>query len=465
MSRYALKISHSIAEKDSTIEYFIPFTKNALIELLKGELGNSIGEIFSLDKEELKVLIEKSEGTLDTFLDRHNLYDLKDENGENYFVELLDKNNQGDVWIINNPEEPEENSLGDYLADAKLISDTVDIVRFLESGRDVEGSRSLSDINEEAETTMMYRVQFFLEKVIFSIIVAIDGFDFNPTIEWTVPPKDFCEYINSLFPGIKNSSDVESVEQSLYDFFGVGKNDFSKKIVEIEQFTESFLRLEIPNISYSLYAASYDYIYKVFEILTGGNEKDLLTDGLVEYIDKIHVNLWDVSRHKPFWFIRLMNIRVGTDIIIKGLLNTNWSSFFIKILPKGIKKLENIKDLFEKSKDWWIGNKEISSATYSKVVRKYSRDKKSCFVIAIMDNKDYISLSGFDYDGKILEGVKSYTERYKKIMNIVEKNVLEEKAVHCNLNDLTKRYTKIVDKINMNNIEYIESSPYNQVFF
>ena len=177
---YALRISHYILEKDPAVEYFIPFTKKALVSLLDGDYGDAIGEIFSLKKEELKELLEKSEGTLDTFLDRHNLYDLKDENGENYFVELLDKDNQGDVWIINNPEEPEENSLGDYLADAKLISDTVDIVRFLEFGRDVEGSRSLSDINEEAETTMMYRVQFFLEKVIFSIIVAIDESD-----DWT----------------------------------------------------------------------------------------------------------------------------------------------------------------------------------------------------------------------------------------------------------------------------------------
>ena len=457
---YALRISHYILEKDPAVEYFIPFTKKALVSLLDGDYGDAIGEIFSLKKEELKELLEKSEGTLDTFLDRHNLYDLKDENGENYFVELLDKDNQGDVWIINNPEEPEENSLGDYLADAKLISDTVDIVRFLEFGRDVEGSRSLSDINEEAETTMMYRVQFFLEKVIFSIIVAIDESDDWTTIEWPMPPKGFCDYINSFFPDIKNNSNGENVVQNLDVIFELVEDSFSEKIVDIEQFTKSFLRLEIPNISYSLYAASYDYIYKVFEILTGGNKKDLFTDELVEYIDKIHINLWDVSRHKPFWFIRLMNIRVGTDIIIKGLFNTNWSSFFIKILPKGIKKLENIKDLFEKSKDWWIGNKEISSATYSKVVRKYSRDEKSCFVIAIMDNKDYISLSGFDYDGKILEGVKSYTERYKKIMNIVEKNILARDAIHCNLNDLTKRYTETVDNKKPNSIKYIKSYSY-----
>lgn len=457
---YALRISHYILEKDPAVEYFIPFTKKALVSLLDGDYGDAIGEIFSLKKEELKELLEKSEGTLDTFLDRHNLYDLKDENGENYFVELLDKDNQGDVWIINNPEEPEENSLGDYLADAKLISDTVDIVRFLEFGRDVEGSRSLSDINEEAETTMMYRVQFFLEKVIFSIIVAIDESDDWTTIEWPMPPKGFCDYINSFFPDIKNNSNGENVVQNLDVIFELVEDSFSEKIVDIEQFTKSFLRLEIPNISYSLYAASYDYIYKVFEILTGGNKKDLFTDELVEYIDKIHINLWDVSRHKPFWFIRLMNIRVGTDIIIKGLFNTNWSSFFIKILPKGIKKLENIKDLFEKSKDWWIGNKEISSATYSKVVRKYSRDEKSCFVIAIMDNKDYISLSGFDYDGKILEGVKSYTERYKKIMNIVEKNILARDAIHCNLNDLTKRYTETVDNKKPNIIKYIKSYSY-----
>ena len=45
-------------------------------------------------------------------------------------------------------------------------------------------------------------------------------------------------------------------------------------------------------------------------------------------------------------------------------------------------------------------------------------------------------------------------------MNIVDKIFLEKKVVHCNLNDLTKRYTKIVDKINMNNIEYIESYSY-----
>ena len=90
------------------------------------------------------------------------------------------------------------------------------------------------------------------------------------------------------------------------------------------------------------------HIYKVFEILIG-NRKDLLTDNLVEYIDKIHINLWEVSRHKPFWFIKLMNIRVGTDIIIKGLLNANWSLFFIKILPKGLIGIERIRSIYLKS--------------------------------------------------------------------------------------------------------------------
>ena len=456
---YALRISHYILEKDPAVEYFIPFTKKALVSLLDGDYVDAIGEIFSFKKEELKELLEKSEGTLDKFLYRHNLYDLKDENGENYFVELLDKDNQGDVWIINNPEEPEENSLGDYLADAKLISDTVDSVGFLEFSRNIEGSRLLSDINEEAENSMMFRLQFFLEKVIFSIIVAIDESGDRNTIEWPIPPKDFCNYINSFFTDIKNNSDGENVVQSLDEIFEVAENSFSEKIVDIEQFTEFFLRLEIPNISYSLYAASYDYIYNIFEILIG-HRKDLFTNELVEYIDKIHINLWEASRHKPFSLIKLMNIRVGTDIIIKDLLNANWSTFFIKILPKGIKEFENIKDLFEKPKDWWPS--EISNSTYSKVVKKYSRDEKGCFVIAIMDNKNYFSLSGFDYDGKILKGdkLKSSTKRYKKTMNIVEKNCIREKAVHCNLNDLTKRYTKIVDKINMNNIEYIEPYSY-----
>lgn len=461
MSKYALRISHYLLEKDPAVEYFIPFTPKALVSLLDGEYGDAMGEIFSLNKEDLKELLEKSDGTLATFLKRHNLFNLKDENGENYFVELLDKDNQGDVWIINDPEEPEENSLGDYLADAKLILDTVDTVGFLEFGRYIEGSKSVSDINEEAENTMMFRVQFFLEKIIFSIIVAIDESDDWNTIEWPVPPKNFLEYINSFFPDIKNNSDGENVRQSLDEIFELAENSFLEKIVDIERFTESFLRLEIPNISYSLYAASYDYIYKVFEILIG-NRNDLLTDKLVEYIDKIHINLWEVSRHKPFWFIKLMNTRVGTDIIIKGLLNANWSSFFIKILPNGIKKLENVKNLFEKTEEWWICKAGFSKRVYNEIIGKYCKDRNGCFVIAIMDDVEYIALSGFDYKGELLNGNKlnSKTEKYNKVMNVIEKDVLAGKAVHCNLNDSTKRYTEIVDNKKLNSIKYIKSYLY-----
>ena len=441
---YALRISHYILEKDLAVEYFIPFTKKALVSLLDGDYGDAIGEIFSLKKEELKELLEKSEGTLDTFLDRHNLYDLKDENGENYFVELLDKDNQGDVWIINNPEEPEENSLGDYLADAKLISDTVDTVGFLEFERYIEGSKSVSDINEEAEDTLMFRIQFFLEKVIFSIIVAIDESDDWTTFEWPMPPKDFCDYINSFFPDIKNNSDGENVVQSLDEIFELVENSFSEKIVDIEQFTESFLRLEVPDISYSLYAASYDYIYKVFEILTD-NREDLRTDELVEYIDKIHINLWEVSKHKPFWFIRLLKLRIDKYTITKDLLSANWNYLFIGYLPKGIKIFENIKKIFEGPIKWCIDREKKK---YKSIIKKYDIKGSGCYVIALTEDKDYIALSGLDYDGNILNGepLKSDTDKYNKIMSIVEENILVRDAIHCNLNDLTKRYTKIIFK-------------------
>lgn len=441
---YALRISHYILEKDPAVEYFIPFTKKALVSLLDGDYGDAIGEIFSLKKEELKELLEKSEGTLDTFLDRHNLYDLKDENGENYFVELLDKDNQGDVWIINNPEEPEENSLGDYLADAKLISDTVDTVGFLEFERYIEGSKSVSDINEEAEDTLMFRIQFFLEKVIFSIIVTIDESDNWTTFEWPMPPKDFCDYINSFFPDIKNNSDGENVVQSLDEIFELVENSFSEKIVDIEQFTESFLRLEVPDISYSLYAASYDYIYKVFEILTD-NREDLRTDELVEYIDRIHINLWEVSKHKPFWFIRLLKLRIDKYTITKDLLSANWNYLFIGYLPKGIKIFENIKKIFEGPIKWCIDREKKK---YKSIIKKYDIKGSGCYVIALTEDKDYISLSGLDYDGNILNGepLKSDTDKYNKIMSIVEENILVRDAIHCNLNDLTKRYTKIIFK-------------------
>ena len=468
MSNYALKISHYLVDKDPAIEYFIPFTKKALVGLLDGDLGDIIGEIFSLDKEELKGLLEKSEGTLNTFLGRHNLYDLKDENGENYFVELPDKDNQGDVWIINNPEEPEENSLGDYLADAKLISDTVDTVGFLEFGKYIEGSKSVSDINEEAEDTLLFRIQFFLEKVIFSIIVAIDESDDLTTIEWPMPPKDFCDYINSFFLDIKNNSDGENVVQSLDEIFEIAENSFSEKIVDIERFTESFLRLEIPNISYSLYAASYDYIYKVFEILIG-ERNDLLTDKLVEYIDKIHINLWEVSRHKPFWFIKLMNIRVSTDIIIKGLLNANWSSLFIKILPKGLIGIESIRSIFEKpSKIWesWFINRckvDCFDKVFDNIIKTYSKEGGSrCFGIAIEEDKEknnyknYIALSGFDYKGSLLndENIKKFSDIIEAIVNIVKEKI-RLNGKYCHLYDLTRCYTDILTE----KITYITKSP------
>ena len=441
---YALRISHYILEKDPAVEYFIPFTKKALVSLLDGYYGDAIGEIFSLKKEKLKELLEKSDGTLATFLKRHNLFDLKDENGENYFVELLDKDNQGDVWIINDPEEPEENSLGDYLADAKLISDTVDTVGFLEFERYIEGSKSVSDINEEAENTMMFRAQFFLEKVIFSIIVTIDESDDWTTIEWPVPPKDFFEYINSLFPDKKINSYGENVGQNLDEIFGLVEDSLSEKIVDIKQFTESFLRLEVPDTSYSLYAASYDYIYKVFEILTG-NRIDLLTDELVDYIDKIHGRIWDVSRCKPFWIIRLLKIRMEKHFITKDLLSINTNSFFIDFFPKGIKILENTKEIFEGPIKWCT---DRINDEYKNIIKKYKKNASGCYVIAVTRDIDYIALSGLDYDGNIPTGepLKSDTEKYNKIMSIVEKNILVRDTIHCNLNDLTKRYTKIIFK-------------------
>ena len=264
---YALRISHYLSEKDPAIEYFIPFTPKALVSLLDGEYGDAIGEIFSLNKEDLKELLEKSDGTLDSFLNRHNLYDLKDENGENYFVELLDNDNKGDVWIINNPEDPEENSLGDYLADAKLISDTVDTVGFLEFGRNIEGSKSVLEINEEAEDTMLFRTLFWIKKIIFSIVIAIDKFDIDRNTELPKPPKDFCGYIKkNCVIKLKNEeyNNYFSSSVVLSDEYSIDKNRCVEIVKEIERFTKFFLRLEIPNNSYSYYVASYDYICKVY---------------------------------------------------------------------------------------------------------------------------------------------------------------------------------------------------------
>lgn len=464
---YALRISHYLSEKDPAIEYFIPFTPKALVSLLDGEYGDAIGEIFSLNKEDLKELLEKSDGTLDSFLNRHNLYDLKDENGENYFVELLDNDNKGDVWIINNPEDPEENSLGDYLADAKLISDTVDTVGFLEFGRNIEGSKSVLEINEEAEDTMLFRTLFWIKKIIFSIVIAIDKFDIDRNTELPKPPKDFCGYIKkNCVIKLKNEeyNNYFSSSVVLSDEYSIDKNRCIEIVKEIERFTKFFLRLEIPNNSYSYYVASYDYICKVFEIILD-KKTDLFDTELLEYIDKIHILLWKVSRKNPFLLIRLMNIGDYIYLIMEDLINYKIDLSFRWLVPKGLKFLKDVDKMFRRKWDEWkqFIKLEYEVKDYNTRIKHYSK-KNGCFGIAIINDKGdfaskkYIALSSFDYKGDLYKFNNDNVNKKNKINKAIIDTIVDKLEIgngeYCYLNNLTKRYMQVT-----NSKEYVTEKP------
>jgi len=86
MSKYALRLVHFLSEDKPINEYFIPFSSGALLNLLKTDFSKVIEDVFFSDVEYIKELLNKREGTLESFLRRYNLFDVKDQNGYNYFT-------------------------------------------------------------------------------------------------------------------------------------------------------------------------------------------------------------------------------------------------------------------------------------------------------------------------------------------------------------------------------------------
>ena len=191
MSKYALRLVHFLSEDKPINEYFIPFSSGALLNLLKTDFSKVIEDVFFSDVEYIKELLNKREGTLESFLRRYNLFDVKDQNGYNYFVDLTKEDFADEEWRANDPEDIYEYSLWDYFADARLILDTVQI-------REPENNvAEVQAINDEAEATMFSRSELFLQKVIFSIIVAIDSGEEGEQFIPPTLPEDYLEYFKS----------------------------------------------------------------------------------------------------------------------------------------------------------------------------------------------------------------------------------------------------------------------------
>lgn len=432
MSKYALRLVHFLSEDKPINEYFIPFSSGALLNLLKTDFSKVIEDVFFSDVEYIKELLNKREGTLESFLRRYNLFDVKDQNGYNYFVDLTKEDFVDEEWRANDPEDIYEYSLWDYFADARLILDTVQI-------REPENNvAEVQAINDEAEATMFSRSELFLQKVIFSIIVAIDSGEEGEQFIPPTLPEDYLEYFKS--------------------------GSFADSLDEIEKLTYVFLNDYISDMPYSLYAASYDYIYKLFKIIVG----DKVTQyKLVEYMDKLHKSLWKVSNKRPFDFIKNMKYYLDDKLFVRSLLMCYWDDFFINMFPKGQKILYSIKDIFSSSPDIDINKEWQKRGLYRKKIEEYYPTGTGCFCVALTGgDKIYFALSGFDYQGeKIINSkkIKNKIEWYKKLAGYIISELNLKKDSYCSLNDATKRYTEIQSSIN--SIKYIQGDPKFVYFF
>lgn len=416
MSKYALRLVHFLSEDKPINEYFIPFSSGALLNLLKTDFSKVIEDVFFSDVEYIKELLNKREGTLESFLRRYNLFDVKDQNGYNYFVDLTKEDFADEEWRANDPEDIYEYSLWDYFADARLILDTVQI-------REPETNvAEVQAINDEAEATMFSRSELFLQKVIFSIIVAIDSGEEGEQFIPPTLPEDYLEYFKS--------------------------GSFADSLDDIEKLTYVFLNDYISDMPYSLYAASYDYIYKLFKIIVG----DKVTQyKLVEYMDKLHKSLWEVSNKRPFDFIKNMKYYLDDEFFVRSLLMCYWDDFFINMFPKGQKILYSIKDKFSSKLNRPEGSK------------KYSKEK-GCFCVAITDDgKRYFALSGVDYQGKeFIDSKKVDVKKYKKLAKCLISELELKGCLYCSLNHYTKSYTEITKHDEP--IIYIKNKP-NFIYF
>ncbi|GEM_PF-1732660 len=426
MSKYALRLVHFLSEDKPINEYFIPFSSGALLNLLKTDFSKVIEDVFFSDVEYIKELLNKREGTLESFLRRYNLFDVKDQNGYNYFVDLTKEDFADEEWRANDPEDIYEYSLWDYFADARLILDTVQI-------REPENNvAEVQAINDEAEATMFSRSELFLQKVIFSIIVAIDSGEEGEQFIPPTIPEDYLEYFKS--------------------------GSFADSLDEIEKLTYVFLNDYISDMPYSLYAASYDYIYKLFKIIVG----DKVTQyKLVEYMDKLHKSLWEVSNKRPFDFIKNMKTYLGEELFVRSLLMCDWAVFFINAFPKGQKILYSIKDILYGMKDIFSSSPN-EEKDWKEIIEKYYPEKQGCFCVVLTDDdKIYFALSGFDYQGGKI--IRPKIECFKKLAKYIISELNLKKDSYCSLNDATKRYTEI--QSSRNSIKYIQGDPKFVYFF
>lgn len=440
--RYAFCFEHklfSADEKSRTItEYFRPYSPQVLLEVVKSK--------------SLKERLQQAISSKITFEDFINARHMQNSPYIRQFSEY-DLQERG-IWI-NDENDLSETSQWDYLADAKLMIDTV------KYGRDF-----IHRLNSLADITMISRLQFNHLRLIISILVYTDFPDFENRKIHLPPLPESDDEIRELLLGIfaefdnypHSDSNIVLKLCSQYLDYGTTRYKDEYLVVLLKQTYDLFSSDILFQPEENKYVLSrIRYLKKQFFGILGKESFHRQS-----YIKKCYSL---VNSHSKFTSsIKLIDIP-DTEILHMCLDSNVYSNMVPTLIDNLIEHsgyesvilahnaLPNNKDftaltrIFE-SNIPKIGSYENIGSYYE----KYSSKGRGCFAILITDdNKKYFSLSG-KYE--LLPDKRAQIESLVRYImeNALRSSIpighLYDDIYEYNwayLNNQTMRYTEIVD--------------------
>ncbi len=440
--RYAFCFKHklfSTAEESQTItEYFRPYSPQVLLEVVKSK---------NL-RERLQQAIS-SEMTFEDFIYIHHMQDSP------YIRQFSEYDLQERGIWINDENDLFETSQWDYLADAKLMIDTV------KYGRDF-----IHHLNSLADITMISRLQFNHLRLLISILVYTDFPDFE---NWQIhlPP----------LPEI----DDETRELLLRIFAVLDNYPYSDPDIVLELCSQ-YLDYGSPLYKYEHLSILLKQTYDLFSsaILFEPAERKYVLNR-IRYLKRQFFGILGKESGKRQSYIRkcfsLVNshskftssiklIDISDTEILHMCLDSNIYSDMIPTLIDNLIRYSNFEETIS-NYDARLHNEDFTALTrifesnipkigsYENIgsyYEKYSSKGRGCFAMLITDdNRKYFSLSG-KYE--LLPDKRAQIESLVRYIleNALQSSIpighLYDDIYEYNwayLNNKTMRYTEIVD--------------------
>ena len=435
MNKYVIAFNYKpFPNSDSITEYFLPYTQDALLEIITNK--------------DLRRRLEESKDqgkNLDTFVEKYNLQDFPIIKRMNEIISLPDTSH----WI-NDINDMSDLSMWDYLADAICVN-TAHKYHF--DNRDY--------VNALATTTYNSRVFFDRLKLIISLLVYTDSDD-KPINLFTSP------FNNGPTPSLPNS-DINNLL------------NFCKYVCH---YLQNWPYVHLDN-NYFLELFSHPNAYirnktvKIYSLINELDERKLLDEDCHQYQKEICVLLDELLKKLlPSFYERTRTIAIlqalyyGTKIQIKPDIETmhmclnevNYEdekyTFITQILSTNIHTFINFVEAISTTPPLSANtlkrlNKQLANPkALSNFGYKEFHKKNGCFALLITDkNEHYFSFSS----AKEISKDPSTKKDMEDLVKIVMENVFQIKGVDdiythkydynwCYLKDDldVRRYTEIL---------------------